>query len=33
MKLRIYNYENRPVSIELPDKAIRSIFVLILSGG
>lgn len=32
MKLRIYNYENRPVSIELPDKPIRSIFVLILSG-
>lgn len=32
MKLRIYDYENRPVDIELPDKPIHSIFVLILSG-
>lgn len=32
MKLRIYDYKNGPVDIELPDKPIRSIFVLILSG-
>lgn len=32
MKLRIYDYENRPVDIELPDKPIHSIIVLILSG-
>ena len=32
MELRIYDYKNRPVDIELPDKPIRSIFVLILSG-
>lgn len=28
MKLRIYDYENRPVDIELPDKPIHSIIVL-----
>ena len=32
MKLRIYDYENCPVDIELPDKPIHSIIVLILSG-
>ena len=32
MQLSIYNRNNKLVDIELPDKPIRSIFVLILSG-
>lgn len=32
MKMRIYDYANREHFIDLPDKAIKSIFVLVLSG-
>lgn len=32
MKMRIYDYANREHFIDLPDKEIKSIFVLVLSG-
>lgn len=31
-KITVYDYENKPVIVELPDKEIEEIFVQIISG-
>lgn len=32
MRMKIYDYENRPVEVELPDKEIKVILVQVLTG-
>lgn len=32
MRMKIYDYENRPVEVDLPDKEIKAIIVQVLTG-